>query len=50
MRKKKVIDIQIYVNVQNVYKTLWMFRPPISKLSIQAYYQTINVRNMNISM
>ena len=29
-------------------KQPWTFRPPIYKLPIQAYYQTINVRNMNI--
>ena len=33
-----------------VYKTPWTFRLPIYKLPIQAYYQTINVRNMNISI
>ena len=36
------------MKVQLVYKTPWMFRLPIYKLPIQAYYQTINVQNMNI--
>ena len=37
------------LNVQIVYKTPWTFRPLIYKLSIQAYYQTMYMRNMNIS-
>ena len=37
------------MNVQIVYKTPWTFRPPIYKTPLQAYYQTIYVRNMNIS-
>ena len=39
-----------FVNVQIVCKTPWTFRPPIYKLPIQAYYQTIYVWNMNISL
>ena len=38
------------VKVQLVYKTPWTFRLSIYKLPIQAYYQTINVRNMNKSI
>ena len=38
------------VNVQIVYKTPWTFRPPNYKLPIQAYYQTMYVQNMNISL
>ena len=37
------------LNVHNVYKTPWTFRSQIYKLPIQAYYQTMYVRNMNIS-
>ena len=35
------------LKVQIVHKTLWMFRPPITKLPIQALWQTISVQNMN---
>ena len=44
------VVLEFILKVQLVYKTPWTFRPPIYKLSIQAYYQTINVRNMNISI
>ena len=36
------------MNVQIVYKTPWTFKPPIYKIQIQAYYQTIYVQNMNM--
>ena len=39
-----------YVKVQIVCKTLWTFRPPNYKLPIQAYNQTMYVRNINISL
>ena len=46
---KTLLEHRMYLlNVQIVYKTPWMFRLPIYKLPIQAYYQTINVQNMNI--
>ena len=36
------------LNVQIVCKIPWMFRPLNYKLSIQAYYQTMYMRNMKI--
>ena len=48
--KLKYLKFQASIlNVQIVYKTPWTFRLPNYKLPIQAYYQTIYVRNMNIS-
>ena len=44
------LSICSYLNVQIMYKTPWTFRLPIYKLPIQAYYQTIYVQNMNISL
>ena len=38
-----------FVKVQLVYKTLWTFRHLITKLPIQALWQTISVRKMNTS-
>ena len=37
-------DLNSFMKVQIVYKTLWTFRPPITKLPIQALWQTISVR------
>ena len=42
-------DLPLFLNVQKVCITPWTFIPPIYKLPIQAYYQTIYVQNINIS-
>ena len=46
---KLFVHVTLFLNVQIACKTLMNVRPPNYKLPIQAYYQTIYVRNMKIS-